>query len=140
MDYTKPLPILTDENRPFWEAAKQGELRMQRCSSCGHIRYPISHVCPNCLEEQHTWEKLSGDGEILSYVVFYQKYHAAFEGDLPYNVALVQLKEGPRMFSNIVQVANDAPKVGDSVQVVFDAVTTAITIPRFKLKHGGLRT
>lgn len=135
MEYAKPLPVLTDENRPFWDAARDHELKMQECEACRHIRYPISHVCPECLSARFSWRKLSGDGEILSYVVFYQKYNAAFAEDIPYNVTLVQLTEGPRMISNIVGVNNDVPKVGDRVEVVFDSVTPEITIPRFKLKR-----
>jgi len=133
MEYTKPLPTIGDENREFWESARQNELKMQKCSECGHIRYPISHVCPKCLSEGFAWQKLSGEGEILSYIVFHQKYSPAFADDLPYNVALIELKEGPRMYSNIVGVPNDAPRVGDRVSVVFDAVTSEVSIPRFKL-------
>lgn len=136
MEYRKPLPEITDENRQFWDAARSRQLRMQKCEDCGHVRYPCSYICPQCLSERFAWERLSGDGEILSYVVFYQKYHDAFADDIPYNAALIQLKEGPRMFSNIVGVDNDAPKVGDRVKVVFDAVTPEITIPRFRLKTG----
>lgn len=133
-DYAKPLPTITDENREFWEGAKRGRLRMQQCQGCGHIRYPISHVCPKCLSYEFQWTDLSGRGEVFSYVVFHQLYNKAFERDIPYNVALVQLEEGPRMYSNIVGVDNDAVKIGDKVEAVFDPVTPEVTIPRFKLR------
>lgn len=133
-DYAKPLPTITDENREFWEGAKHGKLRMQKCLACGHVRYPISHVCPKCLSYETQWTDLSGRGEVFSYVVFHQLYNKAFEKDIPYNVALVQLEEGPRMYSNIVGVDNDAVKVGDKVEAVFDAVTPEVTIPRFRLR------
>lgn len=133
MTYGKPLPTITDENREFWEASKNLQLKMQQCKDCHHIRYPINHVCPKCLSGNCFWKKLSGEGKILSYIVFYQKYSPAFADDLPYNVALIQLKEGPRMFGNIVGVDNDAPKVGDEVRVLFDPVTPEVTIPRFTL-------
>lgn len=131
-EYTKPLPTITDENHPFWEGCRQGKLRMQKCGDCGHIRYPISHVCPKCLSYKFEWTDLSGRGEVFSYVVFYQLYNKAFEQDIPYNVALVQLDEGPRMYSNIVDADNDSVKVGDKVEVAFDPVTPEVTIPRFK--------
>jgi uncharacterized OB-fold protein len=133
-EYTKPLPTITDENRGFWEGCKVGKLRMQKCDDCGHIRYPISNVCPKCLSYNFKWSDLSGRGEVFSYVVFHQLYNKAFEKDIPYNVAMVQLEEGPRMFSNVVGVANDAVKVGDKLEVTFDSVTPEITIPKFKLK------
>ena len=131
-NYAKPLPTITDENREFWEGAKRGKLRMQKCRSCGHIRYPISHACPQCLSYEFGWTDLSGRGEVYSYVVFHQLYNKAFEKDIPYNVALVQLEEGPRIFSNIVGVDNDAVKIGDKVEAAFDPVTPEVTIPRFR--------
>jgi len=133
-EYTKPLPTLTDENRPFWDACRQGRLRMQQCDDCGHIRYPISHCCPKCLSYDFHWQDLSGRGEVFSYVVFHQLYNKAFADDIPYNVALVQLEEGPRMYSNVVGVDNDAVKVGDQLEVVFDPVTPEITLPKFRLR------
>ncbi len=128
----KPLPALDDSNRPFWQAAKAGTLQMQRCGDCGHIRYPIAHVCPACLSEAFDWQPLSGRGTVFSTIVFHQVYHAAFAGDVPYNVSLIQLDEGPRMFSNVVGVPPSAVKVGDVVQVVFDPVSDDISMPRFR--------
>ena len=133
-EYLKPLPTLSDENRPFWDACRAHELRMQRCTACGHIRFPISRICPKCLDAAHTWQPLSGRGTVFSYVVFHQVYNAAFKQDVPYNVALVQLEEGPRMYSNVVGVPNDQVHVGDALEVVFDEVTPEVTIPRFRLR------
>lgn len=131
--YAKPLPTLNEENRPFWDGAREGNLRMQQCSTCGHIRFPISHVCPDCLSYEFKWKNLSGRGEVFAYIVYHKLYNKAFAADLPYNVALVQLEEGPRMYSNIVGCNNDAVKVGDKVEAVFEAVTPEITIPKFRL-------
>ena len=132
-EYLKPLPTLTDENRAFWAAALERRLSMQACLSCGHVRFPIAHVCPRCLSYDFEWRTLTGRGRIFSYIVYHQVYHPAFKGDVPYNVALVQLDEGPRMYSNIVGVPNDVPKVGDAVEVVFDTVTADVALPRFML-------
>lgn len=133
-DYTKPLPTLTEGNRPFWEGARRHELRMQQCLDCNHIRYPISHVCPKCLSEKAEWKRLSGRGEVFSYIVFHQVYHAGFAKEVPYNVAMIQLDEGPRMISNVVGTPNDQVKVGDKVEAVFDHVTEEVAIPRFRLR------
>ncbi len=133
-EYKKPLPTISDENRGFWDGAKRGRICMQKCDDCGHIRYPISHCCPKCLSLKFAWSDLSGRGSVYSYVVFHQVYNQAFKDDVPYNVAMVQLEEGPRMFSNVVVVDNDAVKVGDLVEAVFDPVTPEVTIPRFKLR------
>jgi uncharacterized OB-fold protein len=129
--YDKPLPEISEENGPFWEGARNERLLLQRCARCGHLRYPISRYCPECLEEGHEWVPVSGRGEVYSSVVFHQVYNQAFAGDVPYNVSLIQLDEGPRMFSNVVGVPPNEVRVGDRVQVVFDRVTEEVTIPRF---------
>ena len=130
--YNKPLPTLSEENRPFWDGCRAGRLMLQKCG-CGHLRYPISPFCPECLSDQFEWSPVSGRGTVFSYVVFHRAYHPGFKEEVPYNVALVQLEEGPRMYSNIVGVPNDQVRIGDAIEVVFDAVTDAITIPRFRL-------
>ncbi|GAA5236886.1 Zn-ribbon domain-containing OB-fold protein [Verticiella sediminum] len=135
-DYAKPLPTLTDENRPFWDACRAGRLDLQRCTACGHVRYPISRFCPRCLSEDHAWTTMSGRGTVFSYVVFHRAYHPGFKEDVPYNVALVQLEEGPRMYSNIVGTANDQVRIGDAVEVVFEPATPEVTIPKFRLRDG----
>lgn len=128
----KPLPNIGEKNRPFWEATAKGELQMQRCDDCGHYRYPISDWCPRCLSENYTWTKLSGRGEVFSAVTFYQVYHPAYRDDVPYNSSMIQLEEGPRMFSNVVGVPPDEVKVGDKVHVVFDKINDEVTMPRFE--------
>jgi uncharacterized OB-fold protein len=133
-DYAKPLPTLTDENRPFWDGCREGRLRLQRCGACSHLRYPIAPVCPACLSSDFAWFDVSGRGTVFSYIVFHQAYHPAFKAELPYNVALVQLDEGPRLFSNVVGTPNDRVRIGDAVEVVFDPVTPEVTIPRFRLR------
>lgn len=139
-EYAKPLPTLTDENRPFWDACRAGRLSLQRCSACAHWRYPISRFCPRCLSPDFEWTSVSGRGTVFSYVVFHQSYHAGFKGDVPYNVAMIQLEEGPRMYSNIVGTPNDQVRIGDAVEVVFDPVTPEVTIPRFRLRDTGAST
>ncbi|HYH29009.1 MAG TPA: Zn-ribbon domain-containing OB-fold protein [Pseudonocardia sp.] len=134
-DHSKPLPEISDENRPFWEGTRREQLLLQRCARCGHLRYPISHVCPECLEAGHEWVPVSGRGEVYSSIVFHQVYHPAFADDVPYNVSLVQLDEGPRMFSNVVGVPPGQVKVGDRVRVVFDPVNEEVTVPRFTPEH-----
>lgn len=130
--YDKPLPTITPETEPFWTAARNGKLSMQKCCGCSHVRYPVNAVCPRCLSEETEWVDLSGKGSVFSYIVFHQVYNQAFAKDVPYNVALIQLDEGPRMFSNVVGVPNDAVKVGDRVEAVFEKATDTVTIPRFR--------
>lgn len=88
-------PVLTDVNRGFWEAAADGVLSVQRCDDCLELRYPPALRCPECLSANWSWQPLSGRGEVLSYIVIHQKYNAAWADRVPYNVAIIQLEEGP---------------------------------------------
>jgi uncharacterized OB-fold protein len=128
----KPRPTITEENRPFWEAAQSGELRLQRCAACGHVRHPIQALCPVCLGEEFDWALMSGRGEVFSKVVYRRAFHPAYREEVPYNVVIVQLEEGPRMFSNVIDTDSDAIRVGDPVQVVFDRIDDELTVPRFR--------
>lgn len=130
--YDKPLPTLDESNKPFWSAARERQLVLQHCGACGKPRYPINHVCPHCLSDRFEWKPVSGRGTVFSSIVIHQVYNQAFAGDVPYNVSLIQLDEGPRMFSNVVGIPPSEVKVGDRVQVVFDAVTPEVSIPRFE--------
>ena len=129
--YEKPVPEITDENRPFWEGCRQGELRLQKCANCGHIR-PLSPACPQCLKADHEWVAVSGKGTVYSWIVVHQRYNRAFEDDLPYNVTIVELDEGPRIVTSLVDIENEDIKAGTLVEVVFDKVTDEITLPKFK--------
>lgn len=131
-DYAKPLPELNDTNRPFWQACHEGRLDLQKCLGCQHIRYPVSHVCPECLSYEHEWVPMSGRGTVWSSIVFHQIYNKAFAEDVPYNVSMIQLEEGPRLLSNVVGIPPSEVKVGAKVKVHFDRVTDEVTIPRFK--------
>ncbi|MEJ8839385.1 Zn-ribbon domain-containing OB-fold protein [Ramlibacter sp. AN1133] len=109
MELPKPEP--TDLSRPFWDALREGHLVIQRCR-CGHAFLPARRHCPQCLQPDPQWERASGKGTLVSWVVYHTAYHPAFEARLPYNVALVQLAEGPRLLTNIV--AANASLNGDA--------------------------
>lgn len=128
----KPLPTITDENRPFWDGCAAGELRMQECTACQHIRYPIQPLCPRCLGTEVTWRALSGRGEVFAKVVYHRAFHPAYAPDVPYNLVLVQLEEGPRMYSSVVDSPNDLIEVGDALTVVFEQVADGVHLPRFR--------
>jgi uncharacterized OB-fold protein len=130
--YAKPLPAPSPESRPFWEAARKHELRLQRCESCHAYWFPPSTVCQECLSEDWTWERVSGQGEVFSFVVMHRAYVPGFKPELPYNVALIALREGPHFLSNVVGCANEDIYVGMPVEVVFDDVTEEVTLPKFR--------
>ena len=130
-DYVKPLPPITNLNRPYWDGLRSGVLRMQQCSVCGRIWYPPAPVCPYCWSDEHEWTALSGRGTVSSWVVFHQPYLRGYDDDVPYNVAEVTLEEGPRLLTNLVNIANDDIEMGLSVEIVFDTVTDEVTLAKF---------
>ncbi|HEY2916254.1 MAG TPA: OB-fold domain-containing protein [Candidatus Limnocylindrales bacterium] len=131
------LPAIHDGNRPFWDGCLAGELRLQVCDACGHIRYPISEICPRCLSSTSHWAPMSGAGEIVSWIRFRHAYNPAWADRLPYNVVLVQLPEGPRLFGNVEPLDADDLAVGDAVRVVFTPAADGIAVPRWRLVRGG---
>ncbi|WP_291408722.1 OB-fold domain-containing protein [Actinophytocola sp.] len=128
----RPLPTPTDLTRPFWAGLAEGALRLQRCVECGHLRNPIATVCPECLSADHAWEQVSGLGTVFSTIVFHQVYNEAFATDVPYNVSIVELDEGPHVLSNVVGKPPGEVRVGDRVRVVLTEVAPGVTIHQFR--------
>jgi uncharacterized OB-fold protein len=131
-EYARPLPVPDGDTKPYWDAAKEHRLVIQRCQDCGEaIFYPRS-VCPHCMSDRIAWIDASGRGTIYSYVVVHRA-PAAFADLAPYVVALIDLEEGVRLMSNVVGAAASDVKIGAPVEVVFDDVTPEITLPKFRL-------
>lgn len=128
----KPLPRPTEDSTPFWEAAGRGELRMQQCLECGHVRFPPAILCARCLSERSEWVRLSGRGTVFSWIVVHQSQHPAFNADTPYNVAIVELEEGPRLHSNLVECENDSISIGMAVEAVFERVSDDVALVKFR--------
>jgi len=103
---------------PFWDAVRHGRLVVQRCSLCGHRWLPARRECPACLQVGARWVEVSGRARLVSWVVYHQALHAAFEAELPYNVAVVELEEGPRLISNIVGVDSADLRIDQPLQMV----------------------
>jgi uncharacterized OB-fold protein len=125
------LPLADERNRPFWEAARRGELRLLRCVGCQALRLPASRHCPGCGSEGSEWARASGEGTVESFCVFHKAYFPGFESAVPYNVAVVRLAEGARLFTNIVGVSHDRLRIGMAVEACFDPVTPEVTLVKF---------
>ena len=132
MAYSKPVPIPSEESIPFWEATRRGELLLQRCGDCGAYRFPPNVLCTECSSTAFEWKPVSGRGKVYSYVVFHRAYHPAFKGDLPYAVACIELEEGPRLMSNVLDIEPGQIRCDMPVEVVFDEITSDISLPKFR--------
>ncbi len=131
--YTGPVPKVTPEARPFWEAAKQHRLMVQRCQECSRYYFYPRPLCPGCLSRNVRWEYVSGRGRLHTFVVNHRPPRN-FPIAPPYIIGIVELEEGPRLMSHIVgieasptQVRCDMP-----VEVVFEDLTEEITLPKFR--------
>ena len=127
----KPTPRPTPTEQPFYDACARGELVLQHCQNCDHVLfYPRTH-CDACQSDQLAWKTASGAGTIASYTVVRRGVSADFEA--PYIIALIDLAEGPRMMSQIIDSDSEALAVGLSVKVGFAAWSEDITLPVFRL-------
>lgn len=131
-EYQKPLPVKTEENARFWESAQRHALELQRCAACGKFRYPCAEFCPNCLSPEAAWQPVSGRAAVYSFIIVHQRYDPSFVDDLPYNVAVVELEEGPRLVTNIVGCANGEIRIGMPLTVTYEDVTEEFTLPKFR--------
>jgi len=127
-----PLPVPDEDSAPFWEYCRNGELRAQRCTACGRLRYPPRPTCPQCGSTAIEWQKLSGRGKVYTYAVSHQAVHPALEGRIPFTTLVVELEEGIRMTSNLAE-GSPAIEIGTPLEVVFEPVSDEITLPRFKV-------
>jgi uncharacterized OB-fold protein len=132
MTYLKPLPEEDKWSGPFYAAAHEERLSAQRCTATGRFFFPPAPVSPFTRDKNWTWETLSGKGRIASYVVMHQKYFPGFGDEVPYPVIEVELEEGVRLLSNIIDLGDRPIEVGMPVEVVFNKATDEFTLPLFR--------
>ncbi len=131
-DWKKPLPTVVGETRPFWDACHRGELLVQKCDRCGEYQFYPRGICANCWSNDIRWVRSSGKGTVWTYTVTYQNRTPGFAEEVPYVLALVELEEGVRMFTNIVECRAQEVAIGMPVEVTFIAATDQISVPYFK--------
>jgi uncharacterized OB-fold protein len=113
----KPIPHPTALSRPYWEAAAQGRLVLQRCTACGKVRHYPRLLCDHCYSDAVDWIPASGRGKVHSWTVAHHAFHAAFAAELPYTLVTVDLDEGVRALG---RWQGGALAIGDPVLGSFD--------------------
>src|SRR5882757_2821060 len=113
--YAKPLPHLDEESRPWWEALQRHELYIQKCRECGDTRYYPRALCTNCMSAKTEWVRCSGRGKVYTFITAY-----------------VELDEGLKMLTNLVDCAPEQVKIGMPVEVVYEDVTPEVTLAKFR--------
>ena len=127
-----PLPAPTLDNAPFYEAARRGELRFQRCSSCRAFRHYPRPICPRCLGREYDWERASGRGSVYTWTIVRGPTLPAFADRVPYNVVDVLLEEGIHFVSEVLDCPPEAIEAGMPVVATFVPVTEEITLVKFR--------
>ena len=127
----RALPVPTPETEHFWEGTRSGELRLQRCDECERVYFPPRPFCSECGSRSVSVFAASGRGKLHTYVINHRPA-PGFEG--PYAIAVVELEEGPRMMTNIV----DSPQTPEALaldmplEVVFTEMNETISLPHFR--------
>jgi uncharacterized OB-fold protein len=127
-----PQPLADATTLPWWEAAAEHRLVVQRCTGCGHCRLPPAPVCPECRATDADWKELSGRGEVYTYTIVHRPIAANQE--LPYVIAVIALEDagGVRMISNVVGTPPEAIEIGMPVEVVWEDMSADLALPRFR--------
>ena len=127
----KPLPSPTEESKHFWDACQKHELLLQKCGDCGQFRFPPSGLCPKCMSANYHWTKASGKARVFTWQITHSPFYPAW--DPPYNVAIVELEEGPRMHTHIVGCKNEDIHIDMPVELIFEKVEEQDWyLPKFK--------
>jgi uncharacterized OB-fold protein len=132
----RPAPVPDEDSAPYWSAAREGKLLVQRCEACGHFQLYGRAVCTECWGDV-TWVEASGRGTVASWTVIRQNYSRPFRDWIPYVVALVDLEEGPRLMTNIVGCEPEEVSMGMSVVARFEEVSDVAGIALFEPDGAG---
>jgi uncharacterized OB-fold protein len=134
-DARRPRPQPTPETQHFWDGTRAGEIRLQRCDACAKAYFPPRPFCPACGGRTVSVFKASGRASLYSYVI----HHRPVPGFTPpYAIAVVELAEGPRMMTNIV----DCPQTPEALQLdmalepAFERIDNEITLALFRPAKG----
>ena len=127
-----PPPLANATTLPWWEAAAEHRLVVQRCSDCGHTRLPPAPICPECRSDAADWQEVPGAGEVYTYTIMHRP--VAADMALPFVIAVVSLDDsgGLRMISNLVGIAPEAVEIGLRVELVWEDMSEHLAVPRFR--------
>jgi len=139
MTSARPKPVPTPETRHFWDGTREHKLLLQQCEACTHIYFPPRPFCPACSGRSVKTVSASGRARLYSYVIG-QRPAPGFEP--PYSIAVVELEEGPRMMSNVVDCPQtpEALELDMALEVVWHVIDDEITLPMFRPVAQGARS
>ena len=128
---THPTPNPNALTQPWWDATKERRLTVQHCVACDRLVFYPREFCPHCLSSEMEWVEVGGKGRVHTYTVIRQAAHPYFQEQVPYLYGVVELDEGPRMYTNFLMDI-DAIEVGQRVEAVFTDISDDYTIVQWK--------
>lgn len=135
----KPVPLLRHLSGEFYAHCRSHELRFQRCTQCRSWRHVPRQTCAQCGAWDWEWDRSSGHGTVFTWTVVRRPMHPAFASAAPYAPCVIEMEEGVRVVSEVVDCAPADLRKGLAVEVVFDDVTPELTLPKFRRASGGGR-
>ncbi len=126
------LPNPDDETQPFWDGCREGKFLVKRCRDCGRASFYPRPFCPHCWSEQVEWESASGRATLYTYSIVRVNDLPPFPERVPYVAAIVDLDEGPRAITNVIDCEFDDIRIGMPLEVAFTDVGDGLTIPQFR--------
>lgn len=126
------LPTPDDSTQQFWSGTREGRLAIKRCNACRRAHFYPRPFCPYCWSEDVVWEDATGRGTLYTYSVVYHNDLPPFPERVPYVAAIVELDEGPRLMTNVVDCPFDQLRVGMELEVTYRQETDEITLPIFR--------
>jgi uncharacterized OB-fold protein len=128
----RAIPEPNSDTMPFWDGCRKHQLLLQRCSDCGHFRWPASFICPRCHSFDNKWITFRGKGKIYSFAIYHVAFDHTVKHDIPYVTAIVELFEGPKILTNIVECGPSGVRCDMPVEVVWDDIADNFSLPRFR--------
>ena len=132
--YDRPLPLPSTDTltKPFWDATKEGRLIIPRCNTCSRLFFYPREVCPHCFSTDLDWQEVSGKGRVYSYTHVRQSAHPYFQSANGHIYAIIQLNEGIKMPSNIIECDPEEVKIDMEVEAVFEKVSEEYSLVKFQ--------
>ena len=130
----KPLPVITDLTRPFWTAAKEGRLVMQKCANCGTVNFHPKPWCIECGSRDLEWTDIKPKGTVYSFTISHTvaMNFPGWKDDLPVLLGLIDLDDGARMYAQVTHCTPEDIHIGMRVSAYFEAISEEAGIPKFR--------
>ncbi|MBW8639069.1 Zn-ribbon domain-containing OB-fold protein [Hoeflea sp. WL0058] len=131
---SKPLPEIPELTRPFWSAAREGRLVMQKCSSCGTVNFHPKPWCIECGDRNLVWTEMKQEGAVYSYTISHSvaMNYLGWQEELPVVMCLIDIDGGARMYAQLTDVAEQDIHVGMRVKAYFEPIGEEAGIPKFR--------